>query len=32
MGQNFTAIDQHVAYVKRVTDALRSAGRPLLPL
>jgi probable F420-dependent oxidoreductase len=26
MGQNFTTVDQHVAYIKNVADALRSAG------
>jgi hypothetical protein len=26
MGQNFTTIDQHVAYINKVSDSLRSAG------
>jgi alkanesulfonate monooxygenase SsuD/methylene tetrahydromethanopterin reductase-like flavin-dependent oxidoreductase (luciferase family) len=26
MGQNFTTMDQHIDYVKRVADALRKAG------
>jgi len=26
MGQNFTAIDQHLDYMRRAADALRAAG------